>query len=714
MKKTLISLLMVVASLSSAFAIPAQPGIWRTYKLANGGTIEVQLKGDEFLSFWQDKQGNNYTLTEKGLVGANMEQLQQRSKELRGSFDGPYLAKDGIRRASAHSNRPKKVSYIGKKRCLILLAQFANKKFSMDDPKAFYSKVANEEGFSEGLFRGSVRDYFRDQSNGKFELDFDVVGPYTLANYEVYGKQTETANDVNARGMIAAACQNAVNEGVDFSPYDWDNDGQVEMVFVIYAGRGQASGGDENTIWPHKWQLASPTLYGGKYVSVYACSNEMQTDTQVDGIGTICHEFSHCLGYPDLYDTEYNGFYGMGTWDLMCSGSYNGSSFCPAGYTAYEKWAAGWIEPIELKENMDVSGMATVAKGGDAYKFTNPGCKDEYYIIENRQQEGWDAATAASGIFINHVNYDATLWEYNLPNTNDPEYNTYEHVTFIPADNLKTDNSEKGDTWPNGSKNVLNNTSSPAAICMHPNTDGKNFMNISISNMEIADDQTASFKFTNYNLSSSQEGYLLHETFDKCQGTGGNEGGFVAPVLGNTFASGTFAPDVDGWSSAYMRGGSQCGRFGARNATSVVATSPEIEIDGEAHLTFKCAPLGNKNAALTLSADNATLDKTSIDMTHEQWNEVSATIKGTGKAKISFTSSMPFFLDEVYVQSTTSGIDHVESGTNLSSKAPLTIVYNLQGQEVYSCNTSEFDANDLPSHGIFVIKQGKMTKKVIK
>ena len=712
MKKKLISLLLMFFSVTSMFAIPAKPGIWKTYKLANGGTVEVQLKGDEFLSFWQDKAGNNYSLTEKGLVRANMELLQQRSKEIRSSFEGPYLAKDGMRSVKANAQNPQKVSYKGKKRCLILLAQFANKKFSMDDPKAFYNRVANEEGFSDGRFRGSVRDYFLDQSNGQFELDFDVVGPYTLANYEVYGRQTDTANDINPRGMIAAACQSAANAGVDFSPYDWDNDGEVEMVFVVYAGRGQASGGDANTIWPHKWQLATPTLYGGKYVSVYACSNEMRTDNEVDGIGTICHEFSHCLGYPDMYDTEYNGFYGMGTWDLMCSGSYNDDSFCPAGYTAYEKWVAGWIEPVELKDNVEVSGMAPVAQGGNAYKFTNPGFADEYYILENRQQEGWDAATAGSGIFINHVNYDASIWDINMPNTNDKEYNQYEHITFIPADNVKSTVTEKNDTWPNGSNNTLSNSSTPADRCMHPNTDGKYFMNISISNMEIADDKTASFKFTNYNLSSSQEGYLLHETFDKCQGTGGNDGGFVPPMIGNTFASAPFVPDVEGWQSAYMKGGSQCGRFGARNVASVVASSPDIELDGEARLTFKCAPLGNKSVALALSATGAEIAQSSVDMMNGQWNEVSTTIKGTGKTNITFTSSAPFFLDEVYVQSSTTGISQVS--TSASQSSPYTYIYNMQGQEIYKAPTASFRLSDVPAHGILIVKQGNIVKKIVK
>ena len=291
-----------------------------------------------------------------------MENLVQRSKELRASNQGPYLTRGGLVKTNARTNARQKVSYIGKKRCLIILVQFSNKKFSMADPKAFYNRVANEEGFSEGNFRGSVKDYFHAQSNGQFDLTFDIAGPYTLANYEVYGANSADDIDKNRQGMIAAACQNAVNDGWNLAPYDWDDDGEVDLVFVLYAGRGEATGGDANTIWPHKSNLPMPTAYGDKKVYTYACSNELATETCVDGIGTICHEFSHCLGFPDAYDTEYKGFYGMGTWDLMCSGSYNGNSYCPAGYTAYEKYAAGWIEPVELTENVEVTGAQKIMK----------------------------------------------------------------------------------------------------------------------------------------------------------------------------------------------------------------------------------------------------------------------------------------------------------------------------------------------------------------
>lgn len=713
MKKKIIALFLVAMAISaSLYAVPAKPGIWKKFKMASGQIVEVQLKGDEYMKYWQDKSGNNYQLTDDELVLADINQLTLQSRSLRQEQRGAYLTQNGILRSPAKSRAPKKVSYKGNKRCLILLAQFANKKFSMADPKAFYTRVANEEGFSEGDFRGSVKDYFRDQSNGQFNLTFDIAGPFTLSNYENYGANNEKGNDKNPRGMVAAVCQNAANEGIDFSPYDWDDDGEVEMVFVIYAGRGEASGGDKNTIWPHKSSLYTPTSYGGKIVSVYACSNEMQTDTKVDGIGTICHEFSHCLGYPDMYDTEYAGYYGMGTWDLMCGGSYNGNSFCPAGYTAYEKWVAGWIEPIELTENTSVTDMETVAKGGNAYKFTNPGFSNEYYIIENRQQEGWDAALASSGILINHIDYDQELWDINMPNTNDTEYNQYEHITIIPADNVKSTSNEKGDAWPYNGNRTLNSKSTPAATTHHANADGTYFMNIGLSDMAIADDKTVSFKFTNYNLSSSQEGYLLHETFDKCQGTGGNDGKFSAALLDRNFANATFAPDVDGWTSSYMKGANQCARFGTSSAIKVQVVSPEIEINGTATVSFKCAPLGSNDLTLSVTSEDAEISNNSILMPQGQWTEYSATIKATGKTKITLATTHAFFLDEVEIKSETSNIYYKTVSSDKASTS--TYIYNMQGQEVYKSESTDFRINNIPGHGIFIMKQGNKTKKIIK
>ena len=323
MKRKIFTLALALATTLVANAIPAKRGIWRTMQLPNGTEVKVELRGDEFMSFWQDASGNRYTVdAQNRLRVADMDQLRQINKELRTKAGN--VAGD-MRRVKSNA---KKMEYKGDKRCLIILAQFSDKKFSMADPKAFYTRVANEKGFSENGFMGSVSDYFSAQSGGQFNITFDVVGPYTLGSVKSYGEnvtdnQGNRLYDKNAEGMITGACGQAHADGLDFSPYDWDDDGFVEMVYVVYAGEGEATGGGAETIWPHKSQLPTKPRYGNKRVFIYACSNEVNGGNKLAGIGTICHEFSHCMGYPDVYDIEYGGNYGMGTWDLMCSGSYN-------------------------------------------------------------------------------------------------------------------------------------------------------------------------------------------------------------------------------------------------------------------------------------------------------------------------------------------------------------------------------------------------------
>ena len=257
MKTKIFTLALALAAATTANAIPAQRGIWRTMKLANGTEIKVELRGDEFMHYWQDAEGNRYTVNaDNHLQVADMNQLLKRSVEMRTAAAN---VSDGAMRVKKAPGS-KKSAYKGDKRCLILLVEFSDKKFSMSDPLAFYKRVANEKGFSEGKFKGSVSDYFSAQSNGQFNIDFDVVGPYQLANVASYGENVTDENgnrlyDKNAAGIITGACQAAARAGVDFSPYDWDNDGTVEMVYVIYAGEGEATGGGEETIWPHKSQL---------------------------------------------------------------------------------------------------------------------------------------------------------------------------------------------------------------------------------------------------------------------------------------------------------------------------------------------------------------------------------------------------------------------------------------------------------------------------
>lgn len=705
MKTKIFALALALAAATTANAIPAKRGIWRTMKLANGTEVKVELRGDEFLHYWQDANGNRYTVnTDNHLQLADMTKLRQRSVEMR---EAAQNVSDGARRVKAAS-RNNKMSYKGNKRCLILLVEFSDKAFSMDDPLAFYKRVANEKGFKEGKFKGSVSDYFSAQSNGQFNIDFDVVGPYKLGNVASYGANVNDADgnrlyDKNPQGMINAACQAAVSDGVDFSPYDWDGDGNVEMVYVIYAGEGEATGGGDDTIWPHKSQLFPSAKCGDKRVSVYACSNELSSKTAIAGIGTICHEFSHCLGYPDAYDTQYNGFYGMGSWDLMCQGSYNGNQFVPAGYTAYEKWVAGWIDPVVLHDHANYSDIKPVADGGDAYIFYNPGDKDEYYIIENRQKKGWDAQLAGSGILVNHITYDRSAWDNNIPNTNTPPYNSFERITIIPADGTKSTNDESGDPWGNTSfASSLTDATKPAAATHSENLDGTKFMHIGLSKMTVTDG-LASFSFTNYNIGSSQEGYIIHETFDKNQGTGGNDGRFAPKALEKNFATADFMSDVKGWDGSYLRGAFQCARIGKSSEQEAMVTSPEMTLTGESTLTFKAAPYSTDGTALTVTAEGATLGTTSFTMTPEKWTEFSTTIKAEGKFRLVFQGDRRWFLDEVCIADPgTSGISGVTTD-NAGVQNAAKRIYSLDGR--YMGN----DLNKL-GKGLYIVNGKKIVK----
>lgn len=498
---------LLVLGLSCAHAVPAKKGVKRTIKLADGTSVVAELKGDEFASYWQADDGKCYVqdidsrtfkITDKAqVVNRGLAKRQKANDERIKRF-----AKRGPKReiTGAFSH------FTGTKKGLIILVNFKDVKFGRTHTRTMFDNIANKIGFTNSLgFKGSVKDYFLAQSNGQFELDFDVVGPYTLSqNMAYYGAHSKDGNvDVKPGHMVLEACQMA-DKDVNYKDYDWDGDGKVDQVFVIYAGFGEADGGSEDTIWPHESQLSTWVskpyeTKDGVSVNTYACGNENTYDmlgrSRINGIGTICHEFSHCLGYPDLYDTNYGGNFGMGSFDLMCSGSYNGESFCPPNYSAYEKWIAGWIKPTILDKPASVKGMqAQDVKYGQAFVVYNDNNKNEYYLIENRQQNVgiWDKQLPASGMMITHVDYDENIWENNNVNTivnysnqYGPEYaylyNDHQRLTIFHADNEEgaSANSQAGDLYPFNGNNSLTDTSSPAAtIYQGGSTMGKPITNI--------------------------------------------------------------------------------------------------------------------------------------------------------------------------------------------------------------------------------------------
>lgn len=529
MMKRNMKLLMLASLLGfvalSAQAVPAKKGVWRMVTLADGTQKRVELRGDEFCSYWVDAEGVSYNLDSesKRYVRVDANALQLRASQLRAKANQDRIARmaKARRMATKKSLGQTNGSYFGKKKGLIILVQYKDKKFKFGHNQKMYNRIANETGYANSLgFVGSVKDYFLAQSNGQFELDFDVVGPYTLNHeYAYYGAPSGDSHDVRPCDMVYDACRLA-DPDVNFADYDWDGDGYVEQVYVLFAGLGQAAGGDENTIWPHEYKLQQGN--NGSYVSkdnnvvvnTYACGPELTLQytpvayrERVDGIGTLCHEFSHCLGYPDLYDTGNGGNFGMGEFDLMDAGSYNGESFCPPNYSAYEKWFAGWITPTVLDKPASVKGMkAQDVKYGQAFIVYNDNNKNEYYLIENRQQNVgiWDKKLPASGMMITHVDYDENIWKRNNVNTivnysnqYGPEYayldNDHQRLTIFHADNEEgsSADSQAGDLYPFNGNNSLTDTSSPAAIIYQ----GGSTMGKPITNITQNEDGSIDFDF---------------------------------------------------------------------------------------------------------------------------------------------------------------------------------------------------------------------------
>ena len=138
---------------------------------------------------------------------------------------------------------------------------------------------------------------------------------------------------------------------------------------------------------------------------------------------------------------------------------------------------------------------------GDAYIIKNKGHEDEYYILENRQKTGWDSYLPASGLMITHVDYDADIWDWNMPNTSgkyedangNTKTNDHQRLTIFRAGNSSSDYGDSSDLYPYRSNNTLTKTSSPASTLYNANSDGSKYMHVAIKDIAIASDGTASF-----------------------------------------------------------------------------------------------------------------------------------------------------------------------------------------------------------------------------
>jgi len=465
------SLSIVVARASKAWAQP------QVVKQSDGTELTIRLNGDVNFNWvsttdgviLQQKGSDFYVavIDDNGNLSASTQLAHD--APLRSASERALIAKQNkevffrsgreITRAIGRRNEQIQANsrlfpHTGSPKAIVILAQFSNLNFTVNARKAFdqYLNSMDENlknfGHHENRNHASVKKYFSDMSNGQFTPQFDVYGPVTLPQtMEYYGagnSRFERYHD-----LVTDACT-LMDDSLDFSQYDSNNDGYVDLVYVIYAGYGENMAPALPVLWPKAFPHGGMQK-DGKTIGICGISNELagypgveslfKNIKPITGIGLFCHEFSHCLGLPDFYNTvstTAQDNQGMEDWSLMDNGIYGDNGFTPPAYTAWEREAMGWMTIDTLKTAQQVK-LENIDKGGKAYRIMNDanGSGQEYYIVQNIQQYKWNAKTRGVGMLVYHVNYDADDFGiFGITGSN--RVNTVigkPRMTVIPADN---------------------------------------------------------------------------------------------------------------------------------------------------------------------------------------------------------------------------------------------------------------------------------------
>lgn len=471
MKKTLLSIAFVLMSIVSGFAAKAYPGII-TVTQSDGTKLDVRLYGDEHYSWYSTTDdvllvqvGSNYYVAqveEDGTLKAtpqlahnadlrtNLEKKAINIQDKQLFFNKTKTI--AIRRSIGISKDLPYFPHIDTPKALVILVQFQDCVFKTKDPISVFNHLLNaspedeapqslkEDYSTKYTNTGSVKQYFSDMSQGEFTPQFDVKGVVTVSkNYAYYGQDQSEKKDIHYKEMIKEACELAKSQlGVKFSEYDANNDGYVDLVYIIHAGYGQNTGGDANTLWA-KTSFANITTIDGKNIYAHGINSELNTNkgNYITGIGVICHEFSHTMGLPDLYPYNSKAYVNNQepeSWDLMDAGEYGNNGYTPVPYCAWELDIMGWNAGIETLEKVvprQITMEPYFSDNRKAYKIEAE--NGEYLLLQNLQRTGWGAGYMSHGLLIYRIDYQRPTvgLDYRMNQTpNEPE------VTVLPADGV--------------------------------------------------------------------------------------------------------------------------------------------------------------------------------------------------------------------------------------------------------------------------------------
>ena len=464
--KNLLLLLVMGLMCLNALAVPADPTP-ATVTQPDGTTLTIVLHGDEFFNYLTTTDGYTVVKNKAGyytyarLDGDRLVASNTVARDNRTAADRAYLAgvpkslksqamvEQGRKMLNQRNDLLRGIGHGGhmdysKFRGLIILINYTDRNFneyvpSNYTPIDFYEAMINSHDYQGYTLpfgtkvdaMGSVRDYYYDNSFQQFDPHFDILGPVDVPY------ACTDAHQFKCDSIFFAALE-ALDPDVDFSQYDTDEDGTADMVFFMVAGHGSdVTANNRDYLWPHMKDFTESPVLDGVNFRLYACSTNMTGEeneyyvnyNNVAGIGTICHEFSHCLGLPDFYDTDGLGSGGTNskhpmTWSVMASGFRSNNGRNPAGYGLFERYALGFAQPV-LLDSVGTVTVPALEKSNTGYRL-NTANEGEFFIIENRQRIKWDKNLAGPGMLIWRVDStNVDVWENNLVNS-DPNHMYYE------------------------------------------------------------------------------------------------------------------------------------------------------------------------------------------------------------------------------------------------------------------------------------------------
>ena len=410
----------------SLWAVPARRDAFIVTQ-PDGTSITLLNHGDETFHYLTDTSGNIVTQNEQGFYVVNSVNEVEFVNEV--NKPNKPIQPNQLNQL----NKPNKLKPNLAEHGLIILANFSDQDFLPDNTLESMRDMFCGLDYTYNGATGSARQYFYDQSFGAYNPQFDVVGPVTLPHPTAfYGSNNRVGEEPKAYLAIRDACRLADSlYDIDFSIYDNDLDGEMDFVFVVYAGHNEAEGGSTTTIWPHAWSLISAGLeykIDNVLIGRYACSSELRDNKGEEraGIGTFCHEFSHVLGLPDLYATNLLTHRTLGAWDILDYGPYNNHGRTPPAYSAYERFFLGWAKPVLLNQPNDYilrdikenNACAMITLSGESNLSGTAPDPDVFYLLENRQQTSWDTYIPGHGLMITKIQFDENKWQNNTVNNN--------------------------------------------------------------------------------------------------------------------------------------------------------------------------------------------------------------------------------------------------------------------------------------------------------